>query len=174
MIKRKPIIFRSLVLTIGGRYVSLSSEGVHNLLYNLSISVEVSQCKASNPADTFESLVGAGFEAQLNKTTRAALAVAAIFAAYDVSLLDAFVLGEPQRLKLATPSQVPALLNAASGFGYTEAVQALMATKPAASALDSAVYTAAECGRNEVLELLLEAGAATTHTNSVKRLRSHS
>jgi hypothetical protein len=120
MRKDKPIIFRSLILSIRDGKVTLSFEGVLNLLLNLSWSVDVSQCKASNPLDTFESLVGAGAEAELNKVTRAALAAAALFASFDLSLLDAFVLGEPHLLKLVKPQQVPQLLPAAAAFGYTE------------------------------------------------------
>ena len=162
MRKDKPIIFRSLILSIRTGQVTLSCEGVYNLLQNLSWSVDVSQCKASNPLDTFESLVGAGCEAELNKVTRAALGAAELFASDDLSLLDAFVLGEPHLLKLATPQQVPNLLNAAAAFGYTEALLELLSTKPASEVLDKALFSAALCGRTEALEKLLEAGATTT------------
>jgi len=162
MRKDKPIIFRSLILSIRDGEVTLSFEGVRILLANLSFSVDVSQCKASNPLDTFESLVGAGAEAELNKVTRAALAAAAAFAEVDLSLLDAFVLGEPHLLKLAKPQQVPDLLRAAAAFGYTGALLELLATKPSSQVLDFALYTAASCGRTEALAVLLEAGAATT------------
>jgi transglutaminase-like putative cysteine protease len=84
--------------------------------------VEVSQCKASSPLDTFESLVGAGVEVELNKVTRAALAAASLFASADLTLLVAYLLGEPHLLKLATPQQMPKLLQAAAAFGYTEAL----------------------------------------------------
>jgi hypothetical protein len=162
MRKDKPIIFRSLILYIRDGKVTLSFEGVRNLLLNLSMSVDVSQCKASNPLDTFESLVGAGAEAELNKVTRAALAAAALFASDYLSLLDAFVLGEPHLLKLAKPQQVPELVEAAAAFGYTGALLELLATKPSSQVLDDALSRAAECGRTEALAVLLEAGAATT------------
>ena len=158
----KPIIFRSLLLTIRDGEVTLSFEGVSNLLRNLSLSVDVSQCQASNPLDTFESLVGAGCEAELNKVTRAALGAAELFASDDLSLLDAFVLGEPHLIKLATPQQVPYLLKAAAAFGYTEALLELLATKPASRVLDHALFRAAACDRTEALAELLKAGATTT------------
>jgi len=167
MLKDKPIIFRSLNVTINGQSVALSSDGVSNLLSNLSYIVNVSKCKSSNPTDTFERLVGAVNEDKLNNVTRAALAVAGKFAKNDTSLLDAFVLGEPQRLALAKPKQIDVLLDAASGFGYTEAVRALVASRPSASALDRAVLTAAQCGRTEALTVLLEAGATTTFETHV-------
>ena len=162
------MIFRSLNFTVSGQSVALSSDGVRNLLSNLSLSIDVSQCKSSNPADTFKRLVGAGYEVELNKVARAALAAAAQFASTDISLLDAFVLGEPQRLALVKPNQIDVLLKAASGFGYTEAVRALVATKPAASTLDNAVWMAAQCGRTEALKVLLEAGAYTTFETDVR------
>jgi len=168
MRKDKPIIFRSLILSIHDGKVTLSFEGVLNLLGNLSFSVDVSQCKASNPLDTFESLVGAGAEAELNKVTRAALAAAAMAASTDLSLLDAFVLGEPHLLKLAKPQQVPELLLAAAAFGYTGALLELLATKPSSQVLDEALSRAAECGRIEALSVLLEAGAATTFETAVR------
>ena len=168
MRKDKAIIFRSLILSIRNGKVTLSFEGVLNLLGNLSISVDVSQCKASNPLDTFESLVGAGAEAELNKVTRAALAAAASFASRDLSLLDAFVLGEPHLLKLAEPQEVPNLLRAAAAFGYTGALLELLATKPSSQVLDKALAQAATCGRTEALAVLLEAGAATTFETSVR------
>ncbi len=164
----KPIIFRSFLLTIRDGEVTLSFEGVTNLLFNLSFSVDVSQCKASNPLDTFESLVGAGCEDELNKVTRAALRAAADHTSDDLSLLDAFVLGEPLLLKLATPQQVPDLLKAAAAFGYTEALLELLATKPASRVLDEALFRATACGRNEALEELLEAGATTTFELAVR------
>ena len=168
MRKDKPIIFRSLILSIRDGQVTLSFEGVYNLLANLSISVDVSQCKASNPLDTFESLVGAGAEAELNKITRAALNAAAMAAETDLSLLDAFVLGELHLLKLAEPQQVPNLLGAAAAFGYTEALLELLATKPSSQVLDGALSMAAQCGRTEALAVLLEAGAATTFETAVR------
>jgi len=168
MKKDKPMIFRSLNFTVSGQSVAISSDGVRNLLSNLSLSIDVSQCKSSNPADTFKRLVGAGYEVELNKVARAALAAAAEFASNDTSLLDAFVLGEPQRLALVKPNQIDVLLKAASGFGYTEAVRALVATKPSASTLDNAVWMAAQCGRTEALKVLLEAGAYTTFETDVR------
>ena len=168
MRKDKPIIFRSLILSIRNGNVTLSFEGVYELLTNLSWSVDVSQCKASNPLDTFESLVGAGAEAELNKVTRAALAAAAGIAGVDLSLLDAFVLGEPHLLKLAKPQQVPDLLQAAAAFGYTGALLELLATKPSSQVLDDALSRAASCGRTEALAVLLEAGAATTFETAVR------
>ncbi len=169
MRKDKPIIFRSLILSIRDGKVTLSFEGVYELLLNLSWSVDVSQCKASNPLDTFESLVGAGAEAELNKVTRAALAAAASFASVDLSLLDAFVLGEPHLLKLAKLRQVPNLVGAAASFGYTEALLELLATKPASQVLDVALFRASGCGRTEAIAVLLEAGATTTFENEVGR-----
>ena len=168
MLKEKPIIFRSLLLSFRDGEVILSFDGVSNLLWNLSWSVEVSQCKASNPLDTFESLVGAGVEVELNKVTRAALNAAANFASDDLSLLDAFVLGEPHLLKLAKPQQVPSLLPAAAAFGYTGALLELLATKPSSQVLDEALYMTAGCGRTEALAVLLEAGAATTDETEVR------
>ena len=139
-----------------------------NLLGSLSFSVDVSMCKASNPLDTFESLVGAGNEAEVNNVTRAALDAAALFASDDLSLLYAFVLGEPHLLKLATPQQMPKLLQAAAAFGYTEALLELLATKPASQVLDVALLSATGCGRTEALEKLLEAGATTTFELAVR------
>lgn len=55
------------------------------------------------------------------------------------------------------------LLFAASGFGYTDAVRALVATKPAERVLNEAVWKAAQCGRSKSLEALLDSGAAPTH-----------
>ena len=114
--------------------------------------------------------MGAGVEVELNKVTRAALRAAADYASTDLSLLDAFVLGEPHRLALAEQEQVPELLKAAAAFGYTGALQQLIATEPAKEVLDEAVYGAAICGRTDAIAMLLEAGAAITYESSVRRL----
>ena len=94
MERDKPIIFRSLVLTMkADGAVELSSEGVRDLMFNLSLIVDTKDATSSNPADTFEALVGAGMENELNRAARSALLAAAAAAGEDVSVLDAFVLG---------------------------------------------------------------------------------
>jgi hypothetical protein len=99
MKRDKPIIFRSLVLTLKANgTVELSSEGVRDLMLNLSRIVDTKDAVSSNPADTFEALIGAGMEDELNRAARSALSAAAVAAGEDVSVLDAFVLGEPELL----------------------------------------------------------------------------
>lgn len=168
MHKNKPIIFRSLIIAIRGGVVTMSFDGVDNLLINLSFIVEVSQCKASNPLDTFETLVGAGFEVELNKVTRAALDAAALFASIDLSPLDAFLLGERNPFLKATREQASVLFLAAASFGYTEAVLELIAIEPTVRLLfDDALSLAARCGRTETVKTLLIKGAATTAEDAV-------
>ena len=97
MKRGKPIIFRSLVLSMKPNgTVELSSEGVRDLMFNLSRIVDTKDAVSSNPADTFEALIGAGMEDELNRAARAALSAAGIVAGEDVSALDACVLGEPE------------------------------------------------------------------------------
>jgi len=168
MKRDKPIIFRSLVLAVKANgIVELSSEGVHNLMYNLSVIVDTRDAVSSNPADTFEALIGAGMEGELNRAARSALSAATIAAGEDVSVLDAFVLGDRQLLDGVTEDHIVSLLPNAVAFGYTLAVKALLKRKLSAEVLAKAVYTAAECGRKEALKLLINATAATNYRGKV-------
>ena len=168
MKREKPIIFRSLVLTLKANgTVELSSEGVRNLMLNLSRIVNTKNASSSNPADTFEALVGLGKEAELNRAARAALSAAAMAAGEDVSVLDAFVLGEPELLDGVAEDKIDKLLLNAVAFGYTSAVGALLQRRPSAEALAKAVYASAECGRRESLLMLLEAHAAIDYRGEV-------
>ncbi len=175
MKRDKPIIFRSLVLTMKlNGTVEISSEGVRNLMHNLSVIVNTKDAVSSNPADTFEKLIGVGMENELNRAARAALSAAAEAAGEDVSVLDAFVLGENKLLDEVHDNQVASLLVNAVAFGYTLAVSELLKREPSAQVkvLAKAVYTAAECGRKEALKLLLDAGAETNYRGKVHhRLR---
>jgi hypothetical protein len=111
MIRDKPIIFRSLVPTLKANgTVQLSSEGVRDLMLNLSRIVDTKDAVSSNPADTFEALIGAGMEDELNRAARSALSAAAVAAGEDVSVLDAFVLGEPELLDAVAGGQIDTLL----------------------------------------------------------------
>ena len=168
MIRDKPIIFRSLVPTLKANgTVQLSSEGVRDLMLNLSRIVDTKDAVSSNPADTFEALIGAGMEDELNRAARAALLAAAFAAGEDVSALDAFVLGEPQLLDAVTGGQIDKLLDNAVAFGYTVVVGVLLKREPSAQVLTKAVYTAADIGRKEALKLLLKARAATDYCGEV-------
>lgn len=168
MMRNKPIIFRSLVRSLNANgTVTLSSEGVRNLMRNLSLVVNTADASSSNPIDTFEFLVGKGKEDELNRAARAALSAAAIAAGENVSLLDASVLGEPERLQGANEDQIASLLHNAVAFGYTMAVSELLKRKPSAEVLAKAVYAAVECGRKEALRLLLEARAETNFQDKV-------
>ena len=168
MIRDKPIIFRSLVPTLKANgSVQLSSEGVRDLMINLSRIVDTKDAASSNPADTFEALIGAGMEDELNRAARAALSAAAVAAGEDVSVLDAFVLGEPQLLDTVAGGQIDTLLHNAVAFGYTSAVGELLKRAPSAQVLAKAVYTAVDIGRKEALRLLLEANAGTDYLDEV-------
>ena len=168
MIRDKPILFRSLVPTLKANgTVQLSSEGVRDLMLNLSRIVDTKDAVSSNPADTFEALIGAGMEDELNRTARAALSAAAIATGQDVSVLDAFVLGEPQLLDTAAAGQIDKLLDNAVAFGYTVVVGVLLKREPSAQVLAKAVYTAVDIGRKEALKLLLKARAATDYRDEV-------
>ena len=164
----KPIIFRSLVLIqMADGTVELSSEGVHDLMHNLSRIVDTKHAVSSNPTDTFEKLIGAGMEDELNRATRAALSAAATAAGMDVHVLDAFVLGEPAELLSFAKGQVDSLFLNAVAFGYTLAVAELLKREPSAEILAKAVFTAAEIGRKGTLQLLLNARAATNFRDEV-------
>jgi hypothetical protein len=77
MTQDKPIIFRSVKLSIkDNNIVELSSEGVRDLMLNLSRIVDTKDAVSSNPADTFEALIGSGKEDDLNLAARAALSAA--------------------------------------------------------------------------------------------------
>jgi len=168
MMRGTPIIFRSLVLEVKANdTVELSSGGVRDLMRNLSLIVDTKDAVSSNPGDTFESLIGAGMEDELNRTARAALSAAAIAAGEDVSLLDAFVLGEPHLLDGVADDAISSLVDNAVAFGYTPAVDVLLKREPPAQVLAKAVYIAAECGRIEALQLLLDARAATNYRGEV-------
>ncbi len=172
MQRDKPIIFRSLVLTSKANgTVNISSEGVRDLMLNLNRIVDTKDAVSSNPADTFEALIGAGMEDKLNRAARAALSAAALAAGEDVSALDAFVLGEPERLDaVAGGGAFDKMLLNAVAFGYTLAVGELLKREPSAQVLAKAVYTAADCARIEALKLLLNAGAATDGRGEVSLL----
>ena len=169
MQRDKPIIFRSLVLTSKANgTVELSSEGVRDLMLNLSRIVDTKDAVSSNPADTFEALIGPGKEDDLNRAARAALSAAAIAAGEDVSVLDAFVLGEPELLDaVAEGKTLESLLLNAVAFGYTSAVGVLLKREPSAQVLAKAVYTAADCARTGALKLLLKERAATNFSGEV-------
>jgi hypothetical protein len=169
MQRDKPIIFRSLVLTSKANgTVELSSEGVRDLMLNLSRIVDTKDAVSSNPADTFEALIGAGKEDDLNRAARAALSAAAIAAGEDVSVLDAFVLGEPELLDaVAEGKTLESLLLNAVAFGYTSAVGVLLKRARSAQVLAKAVYTAADCARTGALKLLLKERAATNFSGEV-------
>jgi len=168
MQRGKPIIFRSLVLSMKANgTVELSSEGVRNLMNNLSIVVDTKNAVSSNPADTFEALVGPGEEEELNRATRAALSAAAKTAGEDVSVLDAFVLGDRSLLDGVAEAEVSKLLLNAVAFGYTIAVGVLLKRGCSVEVLAKAVYMASDCGRKEALNLLLEARATTEFRGEV-------
>ena len=168
MDREKPIIFRSLVLTSKANgTVELSSEGVRDLMLNLSRIVDTKDAVSSNPADTFEALMPNCKEDDLNRAARAALSAAAIAAGEDVSVLDAFVLGEPELLDEVAEGQIDTLIFNAVAFGYTPAVSVLLKRKPSAQVLAKAVYTAADCARTGALKLLLKERAATNFSGEV-------
>jgi hypothetical protein len=169
MIRDKPIIFRSLVPSLKANgTMQLSSEGVRDLMLNLSRIVDTKDAVSSNPADTFEALIGPGKEDDLNRAARAALSAAAIAAGEDVSVLDAFVLGEPELLDaVAEGKTLESLLLNAVAFGYTSAVGVLLKREPSAQVLAKAVYTAADCARTGALKLLLKERAATNFSGEV-------
>ena len=168
MIRDKPIIFRSLVPTLKANgTVQLSSEGVRDLMLNLSRIVDTKDAVSSNPADTFEALIGAGMEDELNRAARSALSAAAVAAGEDISVLDACVLGEPEILLGFAKGQIDALLINAVAFGYDLVVVELLKREPSAQVLAKAVYTAADIGRKEALRLLLEANAGTDYSDEV-------
>ena len=171
MQRDKPIIFRSLVLTskVNGT-MEVSSEGVRDLMLNLCRIINTKDAVSSNPADTFEALIGAGMEDELNRAARSALSAAAIAAGEDVSALDAFVLGEPELLyAVAKGHTFDTLLLNAVAFGYTTAVGVLLKREPSAQVLAKAVFIAAECARKEALKLLLKERAATNFSGKVSR-----
>jgi len=168
MKRSKPIIFRSLVLTSKANgTVELSSEGVSDLMHNLSRIVDIKDAVSSNPADSFEALIGAGMEDELNCAAHIALSAAAIAAGEDVSLLDAFVLGESNVLDAVAEDKVEMLLLNAVAFGYTLAVGVLLKRVLSVHVLAKAVYNAAECSRTEALKLLLNESAATNFCGEV-------
>ena len=163
---KKPIFFVSLKVTLGADgTVKLSAEGVQYLLVNLSRMARVSDCKASNPADSFERLIPGNEQSSLQLVTVSALKAAYPFASCDISRLKDFVLNEPERLKEAPEGEVALLLQVAASFGLTGAVRCLLDRHPSAEALGKAVWSASECGRagngkdEGVVEVLLEAGA---------------
>ena len=166
MKSKKPIFFVSLKVTLGANdTVKLSAEGVYNLLFNLSLMARVSDCKASNPADSFERLIPGNEQSSLQLVTVSALRAAYRFASSDISRLKDFVLNEPERLKEAPEGEVALLLMVAAAFGLTGAVRCLLNRHPSAEVLSMSVLHASECGRagngkdEGVIEMLLEAGA---------------
>jgi hypothetical protein len=169
MKRDKPIIFRSLVLTMKGNgTVELSSEGVRDLMLDLSRIVDTKDAVSSNPADTFEALIGADMEDELNRAARTALSAAAVAAGEDVSVLDACVLGEPEILLGFAEGQIDELLINAVAFGYDTVVSELLKRAPSTKVLAKAVYTAVDIGRKEALRLLLETRAATDYRDEVR------
>jgi len=168
MIQEKPIIFRSVMLSMKDKNtVELSSVGVRNLMVNLSRIVDTKDAVSSNPSDTFEALIGAGMEDELNRAARAALSAAAIVAGEDVSALDACVLGEPEILNGFAEGQIDALLLNAVALGYDLVVGELLKQEPSAQVLAKAVYTAVDIGREKALSLLLKPIAATEYRDEV-------
>ncbi len=163
---KKPIFFVCLKVTLGADgTVKLSAEGVYNLLFNLSLMARVSDCKASNPVDSFERLIPGNEQTSLQLVTVSALKAAYPFASVDISRLKDFVLNEPERLKEAPEGEGARLLQVAASFGLTGAVRCLLDRHPSAEALGKAVWSASECGRagngkdEGVVEVLLQAGA---------------
>ena len=166
MKSKKPIFFVSLKVTLGADgTVKLSAEGVYNLLANLSSMARVSNCKASNPTDSFERLIPGNEQNSLQLVTVSALKAAYGFASSDISRLKDFVLNEPERLKEAPEGEVALLLQVAAKFGLTDALRCLLDRHPSAEALGKALWSASECGRagngkdEGVIEMLLQAGA---------------
>ena len=152
---KKAIFFVFLKVTLG----------VFNLLYNLSEMTRVSDCKASNPADSFERIITGNEHLSLQLVTVSALKAAYPYAEDDISRLKDFVLNEPERLQEAPEGEVALLLQVAAKFGLTGAVRCLLDRHPSAEALGKAMWGASECGRagngkdEGVVEVLFEAGA---------------
>jgi len=172
MTQDKPIIFRSVKVSIkDNNIVELSSEGVRDLMLNLSRIVDTKDAVSSNPADTFDALIGKGKEDDLNRAARTALSAAAHAAGEDVSKLDAFVLGEPALLNcVIEEKECEQLLLNAVAFGYTNAVEVML--KPpkitfSSELLAKAVYVASECGRKGALHHLLTKEAKTNYEGEV-------
>ena len=166
MQSKKPIFFVCLKVTpCADGTVKLSAEGVYNLLANLSLMARVSDCKASNPADSFERLIPGNEKDSLQLVTVSALKAAYAFAENDISRLKDFVVEGPERLEETPQNEVALLLRVAASFGLTEAVRCLLARHPSAEALGNAVWSASECGRvgngkdEGAIEVLLKAGA---------------
>jgi len=169
MVQEKPIIFRSVMLSIKDKNtVELSSVGVRNLMVNLSRIVDTKEAISSNPADTFEVLIGAGMEDNLNRAARAALSAAALAAGEDVSKLDAFVLGERELLEGVTnQDECEQLILNAVAFGYTDAVEKLLERNIPNKVLEEAVYIASECGRKGALIHLINKRARANFRGKV-------
>ena len=174
MKSKKAIFFVSLKVTLGADgTVKLSAEGVYNLLANLSDMARVSDCKASNPADSFERLIPGNEQSSLQLVTVSALKAAYPFTKVDISRLKDFVLNEPERLEEAPEGEVALLLRVAASFGLTGAVRCLLDRHPSAVALGKAVWSASECGRagngkdEGIIETLLEAGADPNFVGNV-------
>ena len=148
MQSKKPIFFVCLKVTlcVDGT-VKLSAEGVRYLLYNLSEMARVSDCKSSNPADSFERLIPGNKQTKLQLVTVSALRAAYPYAEVDISRIKDFVLEGPERLKETPQSEVARLLQVAAKFGLTGAVRCLLDRHPSAEALGSALFGASECGR---------------------------
>ena len=126
----------------------------------------VSDCRASNPVDSFEKLIpGNAHQASLQRVTVNALSAAYPFAEVDISRLKDFVLNDIKRFEGVPKGEVRSLLRAAAAFGATGAVRMLLSQQPSAQALGLALFGASECGRvgNEqdegVIDVLLKAGA---------------
>jgi len=137
-------------------------------MHNMSLIFSTADVNFTNTSQTLESLVNAGKKDELNRFTRDALSAAAIAAGKDLTLLDAFVLGEPELLDTVAEDEVATLFLCAVAFGHTSAVHELLKRKPSAEVLAKAVYTAVECGRKEALEVLLGANAATNFRDKVR------
>ena len=166
MQSNKPIFFVCLNVTLGeDGTVKLSAEGVFNLLANLSLMARVSDCRASNPVDSFERLIPGNAQDSLQRVTVSALQAAYPYAKIDISRLKDFVLNDIKRLEETPEDEVDLLLRVAASFGLTDAVRMLLARRPSAEALSKALFGASDCGRvgndqdEGVIEILLKAGA---------------
>ena len=166
MQSNKPIFFVCLNVTLGeDGTVKLSAKGVYELLYNLSGMARVSDCRASNPDDSFERLIPGNAQDSLQRVTVSALSAAYSFAEVDISRLKDFVLNDIKRLEETPEEEVDLLLRVAACFGLTGAVRMLLARQPSAEVLGLALFGASDCGRvgndqdEGVIEVLLKAGA---------------
>lgn len=164
MESKKPIIFRFLtVVTNSDGSITMSRRGADNLMFNLGLLVDVSKCRASNPHDTFERLCGsddiATITQNLNRTTSSALFAAAAATQQDTSLLDAYVLGEPELLHAASMDQLGALLIGAASYNYHNAVDFILSKEPPTLSINKALLMACMCGNEGIGQTLIDKGA---------------